>query len=124
MILWQNRMNTVNNGPSERYNERTVPMNLNDRNVPMNNEIGGMLTRMALPAVQYNVQNKAQQNNFQEMNDIGFNLNDLSTPDELKDFPSNCDHLDTDELIRNLQSSENIWANEWSTATMPVMNIS
>ena len=50
----------------------------------------------------------------QNITDLGLNLNDLPTPDEL-DIPSTFDTpTDSDELLKSLQTTSNMWNKEWA----------
>ena len=54
----------------------------------------------------------------QNITDLGLNLNDLPTPDEL-DIPSTFDTpTDSDELLKSLQTTSNMWNKEWALNTL------
>ncbi|XP_066918867.1 transcription factor SPT20 homolog [Clytia hemisphaerica] len=103
--------------PTQLQNERLLnntqilPQNSNhDHLVPSGNTLPGL----------------QQQNGSNQLYDLAFPLNDLSTPEELEDIPS-LDNIDSDDLIKSLNKTNggdgNAWVNDWSNATMPVMNV-
>jgi len=106
--------------PTQLQNERFLnntqipPQNSNhDHLVPSGNTLPGQ-------------QLLQQQNGSNQLYDLAFPLNDLSTPEELEDIPS-LDNIDSDDLIKSLDKTNggdgNAWVNDWSNATMPVMNV-
>lgn len=106
--------------PTQLQNERILnntqilPQNSNhDHLVPSGNTLPGQ-------------QLLQQQNGSNQLYDLAFPLNDLSTPEELEDIPS-LDNIDSDDLIKSLNKTNggdgNAWVNDWSNATMPVMNV-
>ncbi|XP_057316115.1 uncharacterized protein LOC130657167 [Hydractinia symbiolongicarpus] len=54
-------------------------------------------------------------------NDFGQLLDDWPSVDEFVDLPAGFGNVDSDELLQSLQSSENIWANEWNHTSLPVI---
>jgi len=75
----------------------------------------------------FNQQQQQQQQQQQlEPNicDLGFPLNDLSTPEEMNDITGSLDSIDSDDLIKSLDKHvDNNWVNDWSNTTIPLMNV-
>lgn len=121
--LQQNRismpMDTMNqqNFIAGTNNERIVPT-LNSSNMKQQSQ-------MVNSSMLYNGSKPRDTLRPIKMLDMGVNMNDLATPDDLIDFPSSFDvNVDSDELLNNLEKSQHIWSNDWSTTSIPVMEFS
>ena len=121
------------NGCSNDNQDRLVPTSILQR--VQNGSNGG------IDSLNQQLLANHQDNRDNLFDDLAFPLNDISSPDDLEDI-----HLDKmdgnegdDDLLKSLSSNNNYngggnindggvlsssWVNDWSNATLPVMNVS
>ena len=112
---------------NSEVNDRIVPTNTNldQRDIlALQHHVPHPLHQGMFNHQQHHQHQQQQQHHEQNIYDLGFQLNDLSTPEEMNDIAGNLDNIDSDDLIKSLDKPvENNWVDDWSNATIPLMNV-